>query len=110
LGGDAYGEWTKEIDPSRISYDVEIYDMQRLVYAAKDVPQASHTVEEELPCKPLRWSVRPSYRVAEGKKFGEWMRLGPAGQSSKANEGRRASEAPAYIQDFATLTLKCKRR
>ncbi len=109
-GGDAYGEWTKEIDPSRISYDVEVYDMQRLVYAAKDVPQASHTVEEALPCKPLRWSVRPSYRVAEGRKFGEWMRLGPAGQSSKANEGRRASEAPAYIQDFATLTLKCKRR
>ena len=110
LGGDGYGEWTKEIDPSRISYDVEIYDTQRLVYAAKDVPQASHTVEEELPCKPLRWSVRPSYRVAEGKKFGEWMRLGPAGRNSKANVGRRASEAPAYIQDFATLTLKCKRR
>lgn len=110
LGGDAYGEWASAIDPSRISYDIEIYDMQRLVYAAKDVPQASHTVEEELPCKPLRWSVRPSYRVAEGKRFGEWMRLGPAGQSSRANEGRRASEAPAYIQDFATLTLKCKRR
>jgi hypothetical protein len=109
-GGDNYGEWTKEIDPSRIAYDVEIYDMQRLVYAAKDVPQASHMVEEELPCKPLRWSVRPYYRVAEGRKFGEWMRLGPPGQNSKANVGRRASEAPAYIQDFATLTLKCKRR
>lgn len=109
-GDDAYGEWTKEIDPSRISYDVEIYDMQRLVYAAKDVPQASHTVAEALPCKELRWSVRPSYRVAEGKKFGEWMRLGPPGQTSKANVGRRASEAPAYIQDFAILTLKCKRR
>jgi hypothetical protein len=109
-GGDNYGEWTKEIDHSRVAYDVEIYDMQRLVYAAKDVPQASHTVEEELPCKPLRWSVRPSYRVAEGRKFGEWMRLGPPGQSSRANVGRRASEAPAYIQDFAVLTLKCKRR
>ena len=54
------------IKPADIAYDVEIYDMQRLVYAAKQVPQSSHTVAEELPCKTLRWSVRPSYRVADG--------------------------------------------
>ena len=110
LGGDRYGEWAAAINPSDIAYDVEIYDMQRLVYAAKEVPQSSHTVTEELPCKMLRWSVRPSYRVADGRKFGEWMRYSSETYSSKANEGRRASEAPAYIQDFASLNLKCKRR
>lgn len=110
LGDDNYGEWANEIDPSAIAYDVEIYDMQRLVYAAKQVPQPSHTVAEELPCKTLRWSVRPSYRVANGRKFGEWMRFSSDTYNPKANEGRRASEAPAYIQDFASLTLKCKRR
>lgn len=110
LGDDGYGEWADQIQPADIAYDVEIYDMQRLVYAAKQVPQASHTVQEELPCKPLRWSVRPSYRVADGRKFGEWMRYSSETYNAKANEGRRASEAPAYIQDFALLTLKCKRR
>ncbi len=110
LGGDAYGEWVSALEPSDISYDLEIYDMQRLVYSAKQLPQSSHTVEEELPCKPLRWSVRPSYRVPDGRKFGEWMRFSSDTHVSKANEGRRASEAPAYIQDFASLTLKCRRR
>lgn len=110
LGGDDYGEWANQIKPADISYDVEIYDMQRLVYAARQVPESTHTVQEELPCKPLRWSVRPSYRVADGRKFGEWMRYSSDTYVAKANEGRRASEAPAYIQDFAALTLKCKRR
>ncbi len=110
LGGDDYGEWVSKIKPTDIAYDVEIYDMQRLVYSAKQVSQSSHTVAEELPCKTLRWSVRPSYRVADGIKFGEWMRYSSETQNAKANEGRRASEAPAYIQDFPSLTLKCKRR
>ncbi|MGI9232075.1 MAG: hypothetical protein ACR2RD_00455 [Woeseiaceae bacterium] len=110
LGGDDYGEWAGEISPSDISYDVEIYDMQRLVYSAKQVPQPSHAVAEELPCKALRWSVRPSYAVAGGRKFGEWMRYSSDTYNAKANVGRQASEAPAYIQDFPSLNLKCKKR
>ncbi|MGI9237866.1 MAG: hypothetical protein ACR2QZ_10745 [Woeseiaceae bacterium] len=110
LGGDDYGEWVSEIDSADISYDVEIYDMQRLIYSARQVSQPNHTVTQELPCKALRWSVRPSYAVAGGRKFGEWMRYSSDTYNSKANEGRRASEAPAYIQDFPSLNLKCKRR
>ena len=110
LGGDAYGEWANTIGPADISYDVEIYDMQRLVYSAKQIPQTSHTVTEELPCTALRWSVRPVYRVAGDRKFGEWMRYSSETYNAKANEGRRASEAPAYTQDFPSLTLKCRRR
>jgi len=30
--------------------------------------------------------------------------------SGNGNVGRKASEAPAYIQDFATLQIKCGRR
>lgn len=110
LGGDNYGDWVSEIAPSDISYDVEIYDLQRLVYSAKQVPRPSHTVTEELPCKSLRWSVRPTYRVADGRKYGEWMRFSSDTYNATANQGRRASEAPAYTQDFPRLTLKCKRR
>lgn len=110
LGGDDYGEWVSEINAAAISYDVEVYDMQRLIYSAKQIPQPSHTVTEELPCKALRWSVRPSYAVAGGRKFGEWMRYSSDTYNAKANEGRQASEAPAYIQDFPSLKLKCKSR
>ena len=98
------------IGKADIAYDVEIYDMQRLVYSAKQIPQTSHTVTEELPCTALRWSARPVYRVAGDRKFGEWMRYSSETYNAKANEGRRASEAPAYTQDFPSLTLKCRRR
>lgn len=110
LGGDSYGQWASEIEPSAIAYDVEVYDMHRLVYSAKQVPHSSHTVTEELPCTKLRWSVRPSYRVDDGRKFGEWMRFSSDTYVAKSNQGRKASEAPAYIQDFPSLNLKCKRR
>ena len=107
-GGDRYGAWSDAIDESHISYDVEIYDSRRLVYSAKNVRDSSHTVEEALvACRDYRWSVRPSYRVGNGLKFGEWMRLSSDTRKSKANVGRQASAAPAYTQDFALLNIKC---
>ena len=108
LGGDSYGAWTAEIDADDIAYDVEIYDMHRLVYSAKQVPESSHKVAEELKgCKSYRWSVRPSYRVGSDVKFGEWMRFSSDTYTGKANVGKKASAAPAYIQDFALLNIKC---
>jgi hypothetical protein len=60
-----------------------------------------------------RWSVRPSYHVDGGVKFGEWMRFnsdnGIANDTGKGSVGRKASEAPAYTQDFALLEIKCGR-
>ena len=98
-----------EIEASAITWDLEIYDSQRLVYSARQLPNAQHTVEIELPdCQAYRWSVRPAYQFGDRNGFGEWMRAG--GESGSANIGRQASVAPAYTQDFASLEIKCARR
>jgi len=111
LGGNSYGVWANTIDEEDISYDVEIYDEHRLVYSAKHVRESRHTIAEELEaCKTYRWSVRPAYHVGSDIKFGEWMRFNSDTHTGKANVGRKASEAPAYIQDFASLKIKCGRR
>jgi hypothetical protein len=119
LGGDEYGPWTESIDESAIYYDVEIYDQHELVYAENQVPDPRHMLVYEIePCKTYRWSVRPSYRVGSSIKFGEWMRFTADSASDADSEtevikgivGRKASAAPAYIQDFASLEIKCGRR
>lgn len=107
-GGDDEASWAESIGEADIAYDVEIYDRRRLVYAAKQVPEPRHEVGVPLQaCETYRWSVRPVYRVGGGHRFGDWMRFSSATRDSKANVGRKASEAPAYTQDFATLTIKC---
>ncbi len=115
LGGDSYGSWAIVIDESDIYYDVEIYDMHRLVYAEKQVEDPTHTLEFEIDaCKTYRWSVRPSYHLGTDIKFGEWMRFRSDSDTDtdtgKGSVGKKASEAPAYIQDFALLEIKCGRR
>lgn len=115
LGGDSYRGWSKTIDASNIHYDVEIYDMHSLVYAQDDGPNASHTVAYELePCRTYRWSVRPHYHVGNDIKYGEWMRFksdaGSEADIGNGNLGRNASASPAYIQDFASLEIGCRRR
>ena len=97
-----------------VRYDVEVYDNRRLVYAQREVPGTTHTLGYEIEgCKSYRWSVRPSYRVDGIARYGEWMRSPPTSDGETAtpagngNVGRKASEAPAYIQDFAELKIKC---
>lgn len=117
LGGDSYGSWADTINASDIYYDVEIYDAHELVYAEERIQESSHTLVVELEaCQTYRWSVRPTYHVDGDIKTGEWMRADPAADAEtevkvlKAIIGRNATEAPAYIQDFATLEIKCGRR
>ena len=111
LGGDSYGPWVNAIDPSDVSYVVEVYDTDRLVYAAGPLTGASHTIEKELaPCKTYRWSVRPSYQVGSSVKYGEWMRSNSGADTENGKSGLAASIAPAYIYDFASLEIKCRRR
>jgi hypothetical protein len=115
LGGDSYGSWANAIDESDIYYDVEIYDMHRLVYAEKQVQDPHHTLVFEIDaCKTYRWSVRPSYHLGSEIKFGEWMRFNSDTDTdtdtAKGSVGKKASEAPAYIRDFASLKVKCGRR
>jgi hypothetical protein len=118
-GSDAYSSWSDKIDESNISYDIEIFDNHRLVYDAEQVPDPEHTLGFELEaCKTYRWSVRPAYHVGDEVRFGEWMRFDPdsAADSKAENKtkkgiyGSDASEAPAYIQDFAILDIECGRR
>jgi hypothetical protein len=107
LGGDSYGPWAEAIELVDISYDVDIYDMHRLVYSAKRVPDPRHTVEFELECRTYRWTVRPAYQVGNDIKFGAWMRFKSDTSTGNGNVGNKASEAPAYIQDLASLKIKC---
>jgi len=93
-----------------ILWDVEIYDSSRPVYSAKQVPGLQHTVTVPLDaCKTYRWTVRPSYYRAGDRKNGWWMRAAPPNSGSNGNVGRAVSEAHAYIQDFASLEIKCRR-
>jgi len=71
-------------------------------------------------CKTYRWSVRPTYHVDGAIKYGEWMKIIPDAETDTESEtelefengiaGRRASVAPAYIQDFASLKIECGRK
>ena len=96
---------------AEISYDIEIYDLDRLVYSAHDIPTTSHAVLEDLePCKTYRWSVRPSFRSTGDLRYGEWMRADAGEKTANGGSGVAASVAPAYIYDFASLEIKCRRR
>ena len=121
LGGDSYGSWADEIDEADIYYDVEIYDVHRPVYEKKQIQAAFHTLEYEIDaCKTYRWSVRPTYHVDGAIKYGEWMKIVPDIDTDTESEtelefengiaGRRASVAPAYVQDFASLKIECGRK
>jgi len=109
LGGDAYGEWLEEVKAADVTWDVEIYDENRPVYKAQKVRGLSHTVDRPLEkCKVYRWSVRPTYSVGDVRKNGAWMRNPPKGAEGNGNVGRAASDAHAYIQDFAILEVGCR--
>jgi hypothetical protein len=110
LGGDSYGSWTDEINESNTYYDVEIYDTHRLVYSSKQLPDPVHTVGFEIDaCKTYRWSVRPSYHIGNDIKYGEWMKYKSASDPEAGADivGRKASAAPAYVQNFASLKIEC---
>jgi len=114
-GGDPDASWVDDIDESEIYYDLEIYDTRTLVYAEEHLQATSHTLAYEIEgCKNYRWSVRPSYQVGSDIMNGEWMRFTAGGDDDadvvNGNIGKQASEAPAYVQYFASLEIKCGRR
>ena len=102
---------SKATDGATIAWDIEIFDDQRPVYQAQQIPGTQHTPTAPLePCKTYRWSVRPTYSKDGVKRNGAWMRKGIAGTQSNGNSGRAISEAHAYVQDFAVLQVDCKAR
>ena len=107
-GSDADPAWAAGIDETNIYYDLEIYDLHRPVYSVKQVPDPQHTVTAKLEaCKSYRWSVRPSYHVGGDIKYGPWMRSDSNPGGGNGNVGQKASEAPAFLYDFASLQIKC---
>jgi len=107
--GEGQAEWAADIELPSITYDLEIYDEQQLIYSAKDFSGRQHTVEYPLPdCKTYRWSVRPHYTVDGAVRTGEWMRSNT--DNANGNYGKASSVASAYIYDFAQLDVRCARR
>ena len=103
---DAGAPWANNINERDIAYEVEIYDLHHLVYAAKHISDSPFTLDMELaPCTTYHWSVRPSYKIDGTTRFGEWMRSNP--DSANGNSGSAASVASAYIYDFAKLEIAC---
>lgn len=111
LDNTAYADWAAELDQSTIRYDVEVYDSMQMVYYAHRVQGEQHEVEVDLePCKTYRWTVRPVYIAGTDLRFGEWMRFESDAITGRGNTGIEASAAAAYIQDFASLEVRCGRR
>ncbi len=134
-GNGAYGKFGDSMDTGAITYDLEIFDSRQLVYDAEGIAGSSYRLTYELePCQTYRWSVRPVYTVDGSRRFGEWMRFvydpeadpkakkkkkkkepevtstaAPTVDEYKGLRGRQASAAPAYIQDFASLSIACAR-
>lgn len=109
LGGDEEAEWLAEVRAADVTWDVEIYNENRPVYKAQNIRGLSHTVDRPLEkCTDYRWSVRPTYTVDGVRKNGAWMRNPPEGATGNGNIGRAASEAHAYVQDFAFLEVGCR--
>ena len=104
--------WAGTFNESGIYYDLEIFDARQLVYAEEKIADPSHTLAYEIePCRTYRWSVRPAYHVDGAVWYGEWMRFDSGDEIDpefgKGLVGRKASDAPAYTQDFAELKIEC---
>lgn len=98
------------IDAEHITWDIEIYDRERPIYSANGIRGTSHTLNAPLEaCGRLYWSVRPTYTVNGESRVGHWMRKTADGGASNGNEGRSISTAHAYLQDFASFEIKCRR-
>ena len=122
VSGTPFAGAAGKLDESATSYDVEIYNRDRLVWLEEGVAEPPYTVPMALECGEYRWSVRPSWQVGGTERYGDWMRFPPPAAKTGADEddearaeppppnglsGREASVAPAYTQDFPALTVTC---
>ena len=62
-----------------------------------------------MPARPIGGASGPAYHFNGDIKYGDWMRSPPESGTGtgSANEGKKASAAPALIQYFATLKIDC---
>jgi hypothetical protein len=112
LGGDDHLPAPVQIDEGSITYDLEIYDDERLVYRQHDLPDPAHLIAQPLePCRTLTWTVRPSFRVDPGlQRVGEWMQRPPQPGETPQLFYEGAGEERVLPPDlFPTLRTPCSR-
>lgn len=107
-GGGSSSSWAASINENDTLYDLEIYDRERLVYSARQLPEASHEISEPLDaCKEYWWTVRPSYNIGGRARQGEWMRFYTRLDLQDGRIGENASQLPAFLGGFAELKIRC---
>lgn len=113
--GNGLGRDGTDVAVADLTYDLEIYNRERLVYREELLPDSQHTVTFGLePCQSYRWTVRPAWRVGDAIHYGDWMRAAepvdnpdPLFAGAVGVNGRSASTVPGMLQDFAALDVKC---
>jgi hypothetical protein len=108
LGGDEYDG--TDIADNPVRFDVEIYDGSRVVYAARDIPEARHEVAAEIPrCRTLHWSVRPVFEIGGRRRAGEWMREASATERMLKKQGVSFMGGRREYRDgFAEIRTRCR--
>lgn len=109
LGGDEYDDW--QLDDGPATFDLEIYDGARIVYAAHRIDGTRHDVAEALPrCKTLYWTVRPVYTIDGRTRAGEWMYRHSATERMMKKEGVTFSgDIRDAWEGFAKIRTRCSK-
>jgi len=102
FGSDQDGEWPGQLDAAEAVFDLEIYEGDRPVYFADNIPATQHLVQQELePCKRYRWSVRPAYLIDGKSRSGDWM-------MNKPGLGALGSPVPPDAPEtFPSISTPC---
>ena len=79
LGSDDHLSKPVTANERTATFDIEIYDEDRLVYRRTRLATPNHTLEPPLDaCRSYFWSVRPRFEITSGlTRVGEWMRRSP---------------------------------
>jgi len=109
LGDDEYDEWRLEERPT--TFDLEIYDGARIVYAKNRIEGTGHEVAEALPpCKTLYWTVRPVYAIDGRTRAGEWMYRHSATERMMKKQGVTFSgDIRDAWEGFAKIRTRCSK-
>ncbi len=109
LGGDEYDDW--QLDDGPTTFDLEIYDGARIVYAARRIDGSRHDVAEALPrCRTLYWTVRPVYTIDGRTRAGEWMYRHSATERMMNKQGVTVSgDIRDAWEGFAKIRTRCSK-